>query len=170
MKAKVSFAASEKMLARAFSQLFSFALAVPAARKNVEVAYTFSYLLTPKQVDEINRVCLAQGWPQVTVRGIEITVAAIHHVCDSRSTKDALTNEQILEIITKAYSPRSTIRTNRNHDQQSLIFNTHQKLKVGEGMYHGLAVLQLLNAGPITYLAPVTCYHATEAKIRAINK
>ncbi|KOB09313.1 hypothetical protein AE923_08845 [Xanthomonas arboricola] len=158
------------MLARAFAQLFNFARALPAARKNIAVAYTFSYLMTPKQVDEINRVCSDQAWPQITVRGIEITIAAIDHICESRSTKDALTDEQILEIIIKAYNPRSIIRTNRNHEQQSLLFNTHQKVKVGEGMYHGLAVLQLRTAGPITYLAPVTCYHATEAKIRAISK
>ena len=169
---------SEKLLAHAFKALFDFVVSMDATGAKDEEAPAFSYILTPKQVDEIDRVCDANQWQKITTHGIEIGVSAIQHVLKARRLKDEITDAEILEIIAKAYSPRSLLRQNRDHGQQSLIFNTHQKVKVGNTAFHGLAVLELktevigigANAKVRTYLAPVTCYHANEAKIRAIQR
>lgn len=169
-------AKAEVLLAQAFEALFNFVVAMHISGKKERDAPVFSLLLAPKQIDEVNRVCDANNWPKITTHGIEINVQAVRHALEARRHKDQISDEEILEILTKAYHPRSLVRSNRNdgnrvqHERQSLLFNTHQKVKVGNTMFHGLAVLQLKTEGARTYLAPVTCYHATEAKIRAIKK
>ncbi|KGK63962.1 hypothetical protein [Xanthomonas citri] len=169
---------SEKLLAQAFKALFDFVVSMDAMEAKDEEAPAFSYMLTPKQVDDIDRVCDANQWPKITTHGIEIGVKAIQHVLTARRDKDGITDAEILEVITKAYSPRSLLRENRKYGQQSLIFNTHQKVKVGNTAFHGLAVLELktevigtgAHAKVRRYLAPITCYHANEDKIRSIQR
>ncbi|MEB1944061.1 hypothetical protein [Xanthomonas campestris] len=48
---------SEKLLAQAFKALFDFVVSMDATGAKDEEAPAFSYNLTPKQVDEIDRVC-----------------------------------------------------------------------------------------------------------------
>ena len=160
---------SELCLAAAFDALFDFVIAVHNGQANAVDAPVFTYLLTPKQRAEIDRVCTENNWPLINCPGILIDVNAIWHPIEARRAKDRLADTAIREIIRKAYSPRSMVRTNREHGEQALIFNTHQKIVIGSSAYHGLAVLEIRSDGPTNYLAPVTCYHATEAKVRAIK-
>lgn len=141
---------------------------MPTTGAKASDAPIFSYLLTQKQRDEIDRVCAANRWPRINCAGILIDVNAIKHPLETRRYKDVVTDDEIKAIIIKSYSPRSLIRVNRDRGQQALILNTHQKIKVGGTTYHAMAVLQIKSDGARNYLAPVTCYHATEAKVRAI--
>ncbi|HCR32418.1 MAG TPA: hypothetical protein DIV57_03485 [Stenotrophomonas sp.] len=86
---------------------------------------------------------------------------------------------EIEELLAKAYSPRSLIRCNppggsdaapRRSEQQSVMLNTHQKLYIGGTPYYATAVLEIRVSGSRRYLAPVTCYHVTEAKKRKMLK
>ena len=162
---------AEIQLADAFDALFDFIAAMPATGASPDQAPIFSYLLTQRQMDEVNRVCAAKGWPLINCQGICIDINAIEHPLDARRQKDGLNDAQIKEIIRKAYSPRSLVRVNNHvsHDQQALIFNTHQKVIVGATSYHGMAVVEVRSDGARNYLAPVTCFHANEAKVRAIK-
>lgn len=162
---------SELRLAEAFDALFDFVAGMSASDSTASVAPEFTYLLTQRQLDEVNRICEASGWPIINCWGIHIDINAIRHPIDARSYKDSIGHDEIKAIIRKAYSPRSMIRRNKHasHDHQALIFNTHQKIKIGSTSYHGMAVLEVRTQGARNYLAPVTCYHATEAKVRAIK-
>ncbi|WP_431769091.1 hypothetical protein, partial [Xanthomonas campestris] len=48
--------------AHAFKALFDFVVSMDATGAKDEEAPAFSYILTPKQVDEIDRVCDANQW------------------------------------------------------------------------------------------------------------
>lgn len=159
---------SESKLADAFDAMFDYVVANPGAKAG---APEFSYILTQRQMDEVNRVCAANGWPTINCYGIHIDVNAIQHPIDSRRYKDGISDNEIKAIIRRAYSPRSIVRENRHpdHPHQALIFNTHQKVKIGRTAYHGMAIIEIRTDGAKNYLAPVTCYHATEAKVRAIK-
>ncbi|MGE6334621.1 hypothetical protein [Stenotrophomonas sp. NPDC077659] len=107
------------------------------------------------------------------------SVEDVRHILDARSKKDGLNAEQIGTIVAKAYSPKSLVipnpptedsSTTRRSDQQSLMLNTQQKVTIGSTKYYGVAVLEIRAEGARRYLAPVTCYHATEAKKRRIFK
>lgn len=176
MNQQVQFTAylSEVRLREAIIELVHFVVAVDSGRAPAGVeAPEFSYLMTPKQFDSVNRLCTERGWPPVTVRGIVVSVDAVRHVLDARQNKDRLSVNEVAEVLAKAYSPRSNIALNKHganakYDKQTLIFNQHQKVQVGGAKFYAVAILGLESDGPITHLAPITCYHANEAKMRAI--
>ena len=139
----------------------------------------FAYLLTQKQADEIDRVCDASGWGRINCYGVLIAPKDIRHILTARASKDGLTAAEVAAIVIRAYNPRSLLRNNplsqehgdfRRSSIQSVMLNTHQKLLLGGSGYYGVAILEIRQDGARRYLAPVTCYHATEAKKRRILK
>lgn len=159
-------------LATAFRELMHVVLNVRStgvSLKQVQHAPVFTYLMTPKQFDRIKKICRQQGWPVPNRRGILIDLPAIAHPLESRETKDHCSPEQALEILTNAYSPYSQIGLNKPKSAQGIIFNTGRKVRVGAANYYALAVVKVYQEGAEKYLAPVTAYHATEAKIRNIS-
>lgn len=148
-------------------------------RKSDADASAFAYLLTPKQADEIDRVCDENRWERVNCYAIMIKPGYIRHVIAARKDKDGLSKAEIATIVAKAYSPRSLLRFNppsgeasndRRSDRQSVILNTQQKVLLRGTPYYATAILEIRIEGSRRYLAPVTCYHATEAKKRRILK
>lgn len=148
---------SETQLADAFDALFDFVAAMPTTGAPPEEAPIFSYLLTQRQMDQVNRVCTSKGWPLINCQGICIDINTIGHPLYARRQKDGLSDAQIKAVIRKAYSPRSSVRVNNHadHDQQALIFNTHQKVVIGATSYHGMAVVEVRSDGARNYLASV---------------
>jgi hypothetical protein len=148
-------------------------------RKNDADSFAFAYLLTPKQADEIDRVCDENRWERVNCYAIMIKPGYIRHVLAARKDKDGLSVAEIAAVVAKAYSPRSLLRINppsgetsndRRRDRQSVILNTQQKVLLRGTPYYATAILEIRIEGCRRYLAPVTCYHATEAKKRRILK
>lgn len=142
-------------------------------------ALATAYLLTRKQCDDVDRICHENNWAPLNCYAVMVGPDDIRHVLNARRNKDGLSCAQVAEIIAKAYSPRSLIRRNpparsggaaRKSEQQSVMLNTHQKLNIGGTLYYATAILEIRIAGSRRYLAPVTCYHATEAKKRRILK
>jgi len=170
---------AENALAARFQALVDFVANQCSSGLPDSEAPEFGYLLTPKQGDEIDRLCDASGWARLTTYGVMISVDDVRHILESRMSKDGLTPAEIGLVVAKAYSPRSLVIANppsqdsssvRRSDQQSLMLNTQQKVVLGPMKYYGVAVLEIKAEGPRRYLAPVTCYHATEAKKRRIFK
>ena len=170
---------AEQKLADRFKTLVAFVATQPTSGLPDSEAPVFGYLLTSKQCDEMDRLCDANGWLRLTSYGVMFSVEDVRHIIDARSTKDGLNAEQIGTIVAKAYSPKSLVipnpptedsSTTRRSDQQSLMLNTQQKITIGTTKYYGVAVLEIKAEGARRYLAPVTCYHATEAKKRRIFK
>lgn len=129
----------------------------------------FTYLLTPKQFDRIRKVCKEQGWDVPNQRGILIDLEAVAHPLKSRMSKDHCTAGEVLEILLAAYSAQSQIGLNRPKHAQAIVFNTRRKVRVGNSSFYAIAVVKVRVEGARKYLAPVTAYHATEAKIRNIS-
>lgn len=140
-----------------------------ASRGRPQHAPAFSYLMTPKQFDRITKICKQRAWPVPNRRGILIDQQAISHPLQSRQAKDNCTPEETLDILTKAYSPYSQIGLNKPKNEQGIIFNTGRGVRVGSGSFYAVAVLKVCQEDGEKYLAPVTAYHATEAKIRNIR-
>lgn len=169
----------EYALADCLRDLVRFVDAQSHSGERDEQAPALAYCLTPKQCDDMDRVCDENGWERINCYAVMINPSDIRHVLSSRSKKDNLDCAQIAEIVAKAYSPRSLVRRNpptidaateRRSDQQSVMLNTHQKFKLDGTAYYATAVLEIRVSGSRRYLAPVTCYHVTEAKKRKILK
>ncbi len=144
-----------------------------------ELAPSFSSLLPPKQCDDVDRVCDENGWLRLNRYAVMLGPSDIRHVLDARKQKDGLMCPEIEELLAKAYSPRSLVRCNppggsdaapRRSGQQSVMLNTHQKLYIGGTPYYATAIMEIRVSGSRRYLAPVTCYHVTEAKKRKMLK
>jgi len=126
----------------------------------------FTYLLTKKQFNQINRICHAEGWPRQTNPGITVYPHHIKHVLTSRA-KDGLSWVQVSQILCAAFCTHSEIALNKDRDMQGVILNSVDRLTIVSGQKHyGMAILQVSEND----LAPVTAYHASEAKIKAIKK
>lgn len=139
-------------------------------------APSFSYLLSPKQFDTINKICQEQGWPQIHVPGVRIDARFVRHVLESRSgSNDRLQVHEIKAILAKAISYRCSIVRNakesKGHHRQSLMFNAQHKVLIRGTRYYALVVLGIKTDASTSrnYLAPITCYHADEAKGRALK-
>mgnify|MGYP003648105503 CR=1 FL=1 len=162
----------DESLANAFRELMEVVInmrEMGVELKQVQHAPEFTYLLTPKQFDRIKRLCREKGWLVPNQRGILIDLHAIAHPLDSRESKDNCTPEEALQILINAYCAYSQIGLNKPKYAQSIIFNTGRKVRVGQTSYYALAVVKVCEEGPRRYLAPVTAYHATEAKLRNIR-
>jgi hypothetical protein len=158
-------------LAEAFSELVNVVVSMKqagVALSHVTEPPVFTYLLTPKQFDRVRKICRENQWPQPKCRGILIDLEAVAHPLEARGDKDGCTPADVIAILTNAYCVYSTVHMNKQH-AQAILLNTGRKVKVGIGSYYAMAIIEVRNAGGITYLAPVTAYHATEAKIRKIR-
>lgn len=126
----------------------------------------FTYMLTKRQFNQLNVICHDEGWPRQTCPGITIYPHHISHVLTSRA-KDGLNWVQVAELLSASFCTRSEIAANKGRNMQGVILNAVEKLTTVTGQkYFGMAVLQVSEND----LAPVTAYHATEAKIKAIKK
>lgn len=125
----------------------------------------FTYMLTKKQFNQLNNVCHKNGWPRQTCPGITIYPYHIQHILMSRA-KDGLDWKLVAEVLSASFCTRSEVALNKGRNQQGVILNSSQSIKLGKQKYYGMAILQVSEND----LAPVTAYHATEAKIKAIKK
>jgi hypothetical protein len=125
--------------------------------------------MTPKQFERIRRICMQKGWDVPNCRGILIDLQAVAHPLESRESKDNCTVNEALEILVTAYCAYSQIGLNKPKSAQGIVFNTGRKVQVGKAKYYAVAVVKVCSNGPEKYLAPVTAYHATEAKVRNIT-
>lgn len=126
----------------------------------------FSYLLTKKQLNQLNVICKNNGWPHQTCQGITIYPRYIQHILTSRA-RDGLNWVQVAELISASFCTSSEIALNKDRNMQSVMLNASKRLSSIRGQaYYGMAILQVSEND----LAPVTAYHATEAKIKAIKK
>lgn len=126
----------------------------------------FTYLLTRKQFNQLNVICKANGWPHQACQGITIYPRHIQHILTSRAG-DGLNWVQVAELISASFCTCSEIALNKDRNMQSVMLNASKRLSSIKGQaYYGMAILQVSKND----LAPVTAYHATEAKIKAIKK
>lgn len=156
----------ELALAHAFKDLVAHVVAGGSRL----AAPSFTYLMTPKQFSAAQKICADNAWPVVNCWGILIDHDAIYHPLQTRVAKDGCSSDEVREILVKAYGPNSIVRINRQRGAQALLLNAHQRVTVGTSSYYSLAVLEVRTDGHRNYLAPVTAYHATEAKMRAIKR
>ena len=152
----------ELALAQAFRNL----VAHVAGGKPTATAPSFTYIMTPKQYDAVRRICGRQGWPVLNCRGILIDPNAVRHPLEQRALKDGCSRVEVEDILIKAYSTRSVAVINRDRHRQAIMLNASQRVRVGGATFYGLAIVELKTAGRKNYLAPVTAYHASEAKKR----
>ncbi|MFJ4259088.1 hypothetical protein ACIP01_19305 [Pseudomonas monteilii] len=161
-------ALAQSAFAEALSALIDIAL-TRNRRAGNDLNGAFTYLLTPKQFDRIRKICKEQGWGVPNQRGILIDLETVAHPLKSRMGKDLCTAAEVLEILLAAYSPQSQVGLNRPKYAQAIVFNTRCKVRIGNASFYAVAVVKVRVEGPRKYLAPVTAYHATEAKIRNIS-
>lgn len=128
----------------------------------------FTYLMTPKQYDRIRSVCRKMDWCVPNCRGIRIDLEAVAHPLQTRMLKDKCTVEEVLQILICAYCAHSEIGLNKPKHAQGILFNRGRKVKIGAGHYYALAVYKICEEGGRRFLAPVTVFHTTDAKIRKI--
>jgi len=128
----------------------------------------FTYLLTKKQLSDLNTLCKENGWPPQSCNGITFYPFTIKHILTSRSEKDGLSWQECAEVLTAALNPRSSVAIQKEYDQQVIVLNSLDTLRVGPTgqKYRGMLIVEVT----INDLAPITAYHASEAKSRAIMK
>lgn len=128
----------------------------------------FTYLLTNKQFNELKVICSRAGWPPPVDRGITFFPHVLKHILTARSGKDSLTWQECAMVLTASLNPRSTVALQKDHDQQVIVLNSVDVLRVGrkQEKYRGMLIVEV----SVNDLAPVTAYHASEAKSRAIMK
>lgn len=163
---------SDLALADAFKELMHVVVSMRDAGvplSQVQHAPIFSYLMTPKQFDRIKKICMQKGWEVPNQRGILIDLEAVAHPLDARESKDNCTIDEALAILVAAYSAYSQIGLNKPKHSQAIVFNTGRQVQVARNKYYAVAVVEVRVEGRKKYLAPVTAYHATEAKIRNIS-
>lgn len=161
----------DSSLADAFRSLIHQVIAIGASstprQKHVQLA-EFTYLMTDKQFDRIRSICMKRGWPIPNCRGIHIDREAVAHPLRTRMQKDSCTVEEVLQILICAYCGYSEIGLNKPKHAQGIIFNRGRSVRVGGGHYRALAVFRLCEVRGRRFLAPVTAFHTTDAKIRKI--
>jgi len=128
----------------------------------------FTYLMTNKQFNELNVICGRYHWPLPANRGITFFPHVIKHILTARSGKDQLTWQQCAALLAASLSSRSSIAVQKNHDQQVIVLNSMEVLRIGrtQEKYRGMLIVEVT----INDLAPITAYHASEAKSLAIMK
>ncbi|MGY2168967.1 hypothetical protein KH389_26225 [Pseudomonas qingdaonensis] len=167
----ITYRQGDASLADAFRTLADQVIAVQDSgtprHKRVSVA-EFTYLMTSKQFDRIRSICMKMGWPVPNCRGIHIDYEAIAHPLHARIQKDNCTVEEVLEILIAAYCGYSEMALNKPKHSQGILFNRGRRVKVGKGHYRALAVYRLCEEKGRRFLAPITAFHTTDAKIRKI--
>lgn len=162
----------DEALAQAFKDLMSIAISMRdegTPVSHVKQAPTFTYLMTPKQFSRIRKICMENGWSVPNLCGIQIDLETVSHPLESRAKKNNCSDEEVLSILIAAYSPYSQVGMNRPKNAQGIFFNTGRKVQVGKTKYVAVAIMKVDVEGKKVRLAPVTAYHATDAKIRGIS-
>jgi hypothetical protein len=161
-------------LEEALKDLVTFVDVLINANVNISTAHApvFSYLLSPKQRDDLKKICEMHGWPLPKIFAIEINVPAIAHIIRARLEKDHVTVEFVGEILAAAYSDHARILVNRDHGEQALFLNTPKKLKLNGTVWHAVAIIAIdgKDGKGERRMESRTAYHATEAKARGIEK
>lgn len=160
------------IVAQAFRVLIEHATRLEQAGLRLDQAghvAEFTYLLTAKQFDRIRKICRQQQWPEPNCRGIRFDLEAIRHPLLARQMKDGCTPDEVLEIITSAYCSQSQVGLNKPKHAQVVMFSGGRKVLVGKTRYQAVAIIKVCQEGGRKYLAPVTAFHATEAKVRSIS-
>ncbi|EDT2962897.1 hypothetical protein LSB85_004689 [Salmonella enterica] len=124
-----------------------------------------TYLMTKKQFNQLNNLCQRNGWPRQERPGITIYPHHLQHVLSSRS-KDGLDWKMVSNVLSASFCTHSEVALNKGRNQQGIILNSFQAIRLGKEKYYGMVILQVSEKD----LAPVTAYHASEAKIKAIKK
>ena len=88
-------------------------------------------IMTNKQFNELNVICRRNGWPPQINRGITFYPHVIKHILNSRTGKDCLTWSEVVEIISAALNSRSTVLLKRDYNQQVIVLNSVDVLRVG---------------------------------------
>lgn len=133
--------------------------------QEIKASGLFSYILTPKQRDQIKRLCIKEGWPVNQSKGITITISAIKHVLAGRKGKDGLTTQECAQVLSSAYSKNSEIALNKDRHEQAFILNAKISVQLRSSAFYCAAILQVSEND----LAQVTAYHTTWAKIKGIT-
>lgn len=126
----------------------------------------FTYLLTKKQFNQMKVLCQRNGWDLPTSPAVPITWAMFKHVLAARTSKDKLSWEECAEILATAFSVQSNVFINRDYSQQTVVLNAVKRIRVGGAGFFAMAIVEVSENN----LAPVTAYHATEAKCKAIQR
>lgn len=126
----------------------------------------FSYVLTKKQKNKIEKVCKDLGWPINNSKGVTVYVADIKHVLNARIKKDKYTWEQCAELMFLAYNPRSEMALNDHKEKnyQTFILNARDRFMVKDVAKYGGVILDVSKNN----LAQVTSYDASQAKVKKI--
>ncbi|MBP2169220.1 hypothetical protein J2125_002412 [Erwinia toletana] len=144
------------------SDIISAGHQLPAEQWNAPL---FTCLITKKQFNQLNSLCQKHNWPRQRCPGITVYPRHISHILSSRA-KDRLSWQDVAKIISLSYSARSQVALNKGRMQQGIVLNASEAIRIGKGKYYGMAIIQVSENS----LAPVTAYHASEAKVRAITK
>jgi len=141
--------------------------------QEIRAAGLFSYILTPKQRDQIKKLCIKEGWPVNQSKGITITISAIKHVLVGRTRKDGLTTLECAQLLSSAYSKHSEIALNKpintgqkqERHEQVFILNAKVSARIQGSAFYCAAILQVSE----NELSQVTAYHTTWDKIKGIT-
>lgn len=126
----------------------------------------FTYILTKKQFNQLKVLCSRNAWPTPLSPAVPITRSMLKHVLSSRKEKDKISLSDCAAILRNAFSPKSEMFINRDYPEQAISLNARSKIHVGGAGHYALAIIEVSGNN----LAPVTAYHATEAKCKAIQR
>lgn len=101
--------------------------------------------------------------------GIRFDLEAIRHALLALQMKDGCTVDEVLEILTSAYCSQSQVGLNKPKHAQVVMLSGGGKVQVGKTRYQAVAVIKVCQDGARKYFAPITAFHATEAKVRSIS-
>jgi len=126
----------------------------------------FSYVLTKKQKNKIEKICKTYHWPINNSKGVTVYVKDLKHVLNARMKKDKFTWSECAELIFLAYSPRSEVAINdhKNKNYQTFVLNAQERFMVKNVAKYGGVILDVSKNN----LAQVTSYDASQAKVKAI--
>jgi hypothetical protein len=154
--------AGEKALADAFRDYMHMVDSGHTFTEEQKNTGLFSYILTGKQRDRINKICNSKGWGNNQSKGVTIKISTLSHVLKARKGKDSLTVDECAEVLIAAYNKKSEVAENKGRDRQAIILNTKTKLTVQAANTYGVVILDASNNN----LAQITAYHAHWAKVK----
>ena len=82
------------------------------------------------------------------------------------NSKDKLSWQECAEILATAFSVQSNVYVNRDYSEQTIVLNAVRRINVAGAGFFAMAIVDVSENN----LAPVTAYHATEAKCKAIQR
>jgi hypothetical protein len=92
----------------------------------------FTYLLTAKQRDVLDKRFREAKWPAPQLQLVVVSAPAIAHTVQSRIVKDGLTLAEIGNLLAAIFRKDSQLTVNAKYLHQFHLINTRQKLKDGQ--------------------------------------